>query len=115
MAKYCEEIIKQIEGMLSLGVSNKSCAEAVGIPETTFYAWMKKPKFSKRIKKAKSLGQVKLLKVIDNATKETWQAAAWKLERIWPKEFGKKILELSGPEGGPIKQNITVTFVESKH
>lgn len=103
MAKYCEEIIKQIEGMLSIGVSNKSCAEAVEIEENTFYAWMKKPKFSKRVKKAKALGKVKLLKGIDEDA--SWQSKAWKLERIWPKEFGKKILEVSGPEGGPIEIN----------
>jgi len=113
MAKYCEEIIKQIEGMLAIGVSNKSCAEAVGINEETFYDWMKKPKFSKRIKAAKSLGQVKLLKIINEDP--SWQSKAWALERIWPKEFGKKILEVSGPDGEPINQNITVTFVELKH
>ena len=110
MAKYCEEIIVKIESMLSIGVSNKSCAEAVGIPETTFYAWMKKPKFSQRVKKAKALGQVKSLKCIESDS--SWQSKAWMLERIWPKEFGKKILEVSGPDGGPIEtanRNLEIT------
>lgn len=33
----------------------------------------------------------------------TWQAAAWTLERRWPLEFGRRLLEVSGPEGGPIQ------------
>lgn len=42
MAKYCEEIVKEIEGMLTIGVSNKACAEAIGIEEKTFYVWLEK-------------------------------------------------------------------------
>lgn len=140
MAKYCEEIVKKIEGMLAIGVSNKSCAEAVGISCETFYEWTKnnpfdigicgcskkawendfpedkicpkckeeieiKPGFSYRIKTAKALGQVKLLKVIDEAAPTSWQAAAWKLERIWHDEFGKK-LEVLGNKDKPLELEI---------
>lgn len=33
----------------------------------------------------------------------TWQADAWYLERKYPHEFGRRVAELSGPDGGPIE------------
>lgn len=106
MAKYCEEIIVEMEGMLAIGATNKACAEAVGLNEETFYAWMKKPKFSKRIKAAKSFGQVKLLKVIADAMELNWQAAAWRLERTWPDDFGRKV-QLQGDKNKPLALSIS--------
>lgn len=32
-----------------------------------------------------------------------WRAAAYKLEKRYPHEFGNQVLELSGPDGGPIQ------------
>ena len=33
----------------------------------------------------------------------SWTAAAWMLERVFPKDFGnKQAVELSGPDGGPV-------------
>lgn len=42
MAKYCEEIVRQIEGLLVLGLSNERVCEAVGLGKSTFYDWEKK-------------------------------------------------------------------------
>lgn len=50
-----------------------------------------KPDFSDRVKRAKSYGQAKMLKIIEKAADKSWQAAAWKLERIWNSDFGRQI------------------------
>lgn len=50
-----------------------------------------KPAFSERVKKAKAYGQAKMLEVIEIAADKSWQAAAWKLERVWTSEFGRQI------------------------
>ncbi len=32
-----------------------------------------------------------------------WRAAAWKLERRYPADFGKRAMEISGPDSGPLQ------------
>ncbi len=86
-----EELTKKIEGYAALGVPDKAIYEAVGIGHDTFYRWIKQnSEFAKRLNKARSLGQAKLVKLIWDAVPKTWQAAAWLLERRWPNEYGKK-------------------------
>ena len=42
--------------------------------------------------------------MIEQAAKDgTWQAAAWKLERRYPQEYGKTVQEHQGKDGGPIQ------------
>lgn len=55
--------------------------------------------FSEAIKSAEGRAAVKwLLKIEKAATEGNWQAAAWKLERRWPKVYGRTVVEqeLSG-------------------
>ena len=86
-----EELTKKIEGYAALGVPDKAIYDAAGIGHDTFYRWIKQnSEFAKRLNKARSLGQAKLVKLIWDAVPKTWQAAAWLLERRWPNEYGKK-------------------------
>lgn len=32
-----------------------------------------------------------------------WRAAAYKLEKRYPREFGNQTIEISGPDGGPVQ------------
>lgn len=32
-----------------------------------------------------------------------WRAAAYKLEKRYPREFGNQVIEVSGPDGGPVQ------------
>jgi hypothetical protein len=50
----------------------------------------RKSDFSDTVKKARSLGQAKLLKTIHDASDDSWQAAAWMLERTNPEDFGRR-------------------------
>lgn len=60
--------------------------------------------FSAAIKKAQAEGEIRDVLLIGNAARETWQAAAWRLERRFPDRWGRKERhELSGPSGGPIE------------
>jgi hypothetical protein len=53
---------------------------------------------------------VKWLARIEQAASEHWQAAAWKLERRYPKDYGRSVQqhEVGGPDGGPL----TIVFGE---
>jgi hypothetical protein len=44
-----------------------------------------------------------LAKIEAAANEGAWQAAAWKLERRYPHEYGRSAVEVSGRDGGAIK------------
>ncbi len=92
-SKFSPEVIKEICSYIRAGLTNKEAALAVGICEDTFYTWIKeKPEFSEPLKKALIERKAVLLSQIMAASKKHWQAAAWYLERAYPKEFGKRVL-----------------------
>jgi transposase len=43
-----------------------------------------------------------LLKIEQAANQGHWQAAAWKLERRYPQDYGRKVHEVQGKDGGPV-------------
>jgi len=60
--------------------------------------------FSVAIKKAQAQSEVMDVMLIGNAARESWQAAAWRLERKFPDRWGRKDKhEVSGPNGGPVQ------------
>ena len=105
--KYGKEITDEICKYLQGGSSNRDAAALVGITEETFYQWVKKPEFSEAIKKAEGAAAVKWLRVIEAAGKESWQAMAWKLERRYPRDYGRQVQEHVGDAGQPIILKVT--------
>ena len=88
-------------------------AAAGGVSRTTLKSWKIRARngeepyaaFLARLQKAEAAGAVAMLDVIQNAAREgTWQAAAWTLERRYPKQFA-----LRKPE----PQALTVTPEEA--
>lgn len=88
----------------------------VGIAPSTYYkymalaeepdppAWVRE--FSEAVKKARAEAELRNVQAIAKAATDPrhWTAAAWFLERSYPKRWGRQArLELSGPEGGPIQ------------
>lgn len=80
-------------------ISIPSACHYAGIGERTYYQWMQKgrdgdPKyqqFSQDIEKARAEAVMVNLAVIRKAAQQGhWQAAAWWLERVLPKEYGRK-------------------------
>jgi hypothetical protein len=52
---------------------------------------------------------VRWLAEIELAAKNgTWQAAAWKLERRYPQDYGRQVTERQGPDGGPVEFTINL-------
>lgn len=65
--------------------------------------------FLHAIKDAEAKAAVGWLEVIDDAASNgNWQAAAWKLERRYPGDYGRRVTEISGRDGGPIETKTTV-------
>jgi transposase len=93
--KYTPETVKKIVDAIRVGATFRLACDYAGITEETFSQWRKKySEFSDAIKEAEGAGAVGWLAKIEKAANDgSWQAAAWKLERRYPKEYGRQVVE----------------------
>jgi hypothetical protein len=73
-----------------------SACHLAGVPRSTLYGWLKRAKkepesiygdLAAGLRKALAEAEADALHLINEAAKETWTAAAWILERRWPKRW----------------------------
>ena len=93
--KLTDEVRNIIIDAIEAGLSNKTAAALAGIHETTFYQWIQRGEgthptlapaprytnFSSDVKRARAIGEQKLLQRIAEESQKNWTAAAWMLER----------------------------------
>lgn len=91
--KYGPEMTEEICSYLKSGNNRTDSCVLAGIAYETFMRWMDKEEFSENIKKAETAFKNECIQVIRKAGPTSWQAAAWMLERKYPKEFALKIKE----------------------
>ena len=92
----------QICEYVAQGHSREIAAQACGITATTVYRWMKRGEtepdgpfgeFCMALKRADAEAEIASLRIISAAAESgVWQAAAWKLERRYPKKWGRRRL-----------------------
>ena len=127
------ELIDNVVRFIRTGVFMETATACAGIAKQTFYTWMRQAnELQNKMEKAKSAGgKLKLCKheklllefldAVDRAAAEAelsdvvtiklasatnWQAAAWRLERRNPGQWGRRDYvknEVSGPNGGPVQ------------
>ena len=86
-----------------------SCAYA-GISQSCFAAWLDRfSDFRDAIEKAEADAEIRNVAIIQKAASETWQAAAWWLERKKKRDWSNR-LELTGEDGAPVR--IAVRFAD---
>jgi len=121
--KMTAAVEKRIAKAIRMGATYAMAAQYGGISYHTFRLWMnegEKPDasdefrdFHDAIRAAEAHAVVHLLSKIEAAASSgTWQAAAWKLERRYPHDYGRNVHEVTGRDGGPIetKSNVTVDY-----
>lgn len=98
-----DEVIDNICKAIGNGLTNKDACALCGIPEDTFYSWLRdaekgtrnkdhlkqKIKLAQSVKRAESTFKAFHLKNIIKSSNEDWKASAWMLERKFPKEYAK--------------------------
>lgn len=96
--KYAPEVVQRIVQAIELGATHELAAAYGGISVDTMASWRKRyPDFSEQIKTAEGRAAVKWLAKIEQAASDgTWQAAAWKLERRYPQDYGRTVTEHRG-------------------
>jgi hypothetical protein len=86
--KKTPERVDAILRALKAGNTRKAAACFAEIHVDTFYEWMKAdPSFSDAVEKSEADAEVRFVTRIATAAEETWQAAAWWLERRRPDDY----------------------------
>ncbi len=112
--KFTKETTDRLFAAIRAGLPYHLAADAAGISETTFYEWQRgefprgsdkelRAQFSEELTRARGSSAARLITIINTAAPTDWRAAAWILERRFPKDFGKAVLEVTGGDGGPLQ------------
>ena len=92
--KYTPAMVEKIVQALKLGATRRLACAYAGISEETFSQYMHKVEFSEAVKEAEGFGSIQWLAKIEKAANDgSWQAAAWKLERLYPNEYGRTVVD----------------------
>lgn len=111
--KLTKELISTAEKLIAAGNYTNVVCVYLNIDESTWYKWIDKAKtsieggrdniyvqFFKSIKKAEAQAEMRNVNIIQVAAKNTWQAAAWYLERKHKDRWALKQPQYGGNEGG---------------
>lgn len=116
--KLSRQVLERAVDLKKGGANNCDICAAIGIAESTFYAWSNAPKtplqkeFSESIKKAEADYKNALLDIImRDAREKDWKAAAWLLERKYPKEYARQD-RLQATVEADLKNEITIEITE---
>lgn len=83
-----------------------------GVGTSTFYEWMERGRtasrgvyaeFADAVEKARAEAEMRNVQVIQRASKDTWQASAWWLERSFPDRWGRRVQDVKHSGGVTIQ------------
>lgn len=125
-SKLTPELLTQVETALQNHMTVNATCGMLGISRETFYKWIRegeaatrgvKTDFADAVKKAQGTSVLMLINSIGKDP--SWQAKAWLLERLHPKDFGRRQLiahagadgESEMPTGAPAAAvNLTINM-----
>jgi transposase len=116
--KLNKEAIKDAVRLTKTGLLDSDIAAYLGVHPSTFSRWINHPatenqrQLCKALKKAEVERKGALLGRILRASDETWQAAAWVLERRYPAEFAKPVRPVEDTHLAKADQNIK-SFIDA--
>jgi hypothetical protein len=77
--------------VLAAGGTRRACCAHVGIDSAQFYRWLERAAaFRSAVEKAEADAELRYTAIIATAASESWQAAAWWLERRRPDDYGRR-------------------------
>ena len=116
--KLTPEVQEKVVAALLAGNYQERAAAYAGVNVATYFRWLAEGEsddgrelyreFHDAVQSARASAEVQSVGLIRQAANAgTWQAAAWWLERSNPRAWGRRDgLELTGKDGGPIKQQV---------
>ena len=99
-SKFTKPTVAKLLAGVRRGLPYHLAAAAAGVSEATFHRWQRgefpedageelKQQFLEGLTRARGQAADRLTKQIHDAAKADWRAAAWILERRYPKDYGK--------------------------
>lgn len=111
--KLTPEVRKKVCAALAAGNTRECAAGLAGVGAATLYSWLAQGRkvgrgrfweFLEAVKKAEAEAEARCVRVVREAMPESWQAAAWWLERRRKKRFGKAAtVEVKGDRKKPVQ------------
>lgn len=106
--KFTPEVREIILEAIEAGNYYNVACSVAGVSYKTFREWIKRGRsadpadaeyraFRSAVKRAEAEGERKHLKCITDEAAQTWQAAAWFLERKYPKRWAKRDIPPPAP------------------
>ena len=128
------KLTKEVKDCIVQNVKNGNylsvAAQCAGIDRSTHNRWMNRGRvesdagedtefsqYFKEIMQARAFAEADNVLVIRNASRDTWQAAAWWLERTFPDRWGRRdrmAVDHSGRDGGPIEVGMDLSKLTDK-
>jgi transposase-like protein len=134
--KLNSEVQERIVEALRAGNYQEIAAKYAGVSDATFHNWMARGREEQRritegekadpeeaafleffvvVEKARSEAEVRNVMQIQHASRDHWQAAAWFLERSFPKRWGRKDRhEVTGADGEALKISVSTDELEER-
>lgn len=117
--KLTPERQTKILNAIRAGAYMETAAAAAGVNKETLYAWLKRGNvepesiysaFVEAVHEAQASAELRDVLTLSKAAADgDWRAAAWRLERKFPKRWGLTTkTELTGADGGPVAVASTV-------
>lgn len=123
-SKLTPEVFNAVMQALRAGNYQEVAARYAGVAESTYWAWLDRGRkererieddvppdpnealyvdFLDEVEQARASAEVRMVGLIAQAAKNTWQAAAWYLERSKPNQWGRRDRhEITGRDGQPV-------------
>ena len=98
-SKLTPAVVATVLGNLAAGNYIETSCAAAGIVRATYYLWLDKAEsdpdsvyaeFAALAEKARAQAEAANLRIIRKAANDSWQAAAWLLERVYPERYGMR-------------------------
>lgn len=110
---------QKIVNAIRAGAYVETAAAAAGVNKVTLYRWLKRGNkypgtiyeaFAEAVHEATAQAEMRDVLTISKAAGDgDWRAAAWRLERKYPKRWGTvSRTELTGKDGGPLRVDTNV-------
>jgi hypothetical protein len=109
--KYTPETTKKILDAIRMGSPFRFACAYAGISEDAFAVWRERyPDFAEAVKQAEAEAILGRLSRIRRAEEDSWQAAAWLLERRHPGDFGRTVQDVN--VGGQPDNPVPIVIVK---
>jgi hypothetical protein len=125
--KDTEKIIRRLCDAISLGATYEMAAKYAGITPSTLRLWRaqgaqakpgtRRRRLIERLDAAESKAVLGWLAQIEQAARQgAWQASAWRLERRYPMDYGRQVIQHEGETtltGQPERQQLRAVILQA--